>query len=188
MQIELKYLHRKLGVTTVYVTHDQREALTMSDRIAVINHGRLAQVDTPEAIYNKPANAFVADFIGESTMLPLVRGESGQLFYKDLQITSDAVAEASEGWSLVVRPERLYVLNGDDHDPGKTIVFRTRVIESVFQGESAFALLALDDGTELSVRFGTGSEDRSGLLKEGDEISIALNREDVIVIPGDGQA
>jgi putative spermidine/putrescine transport system ATP-binding protein len=188
MQIELKYLHRKLGVTTVYVTHDQREALTMSDRIAVINHGRLAQVDTPEAIYNRPANAFVADFIGESTMLPLARGDSGQLFYKNLQVTRDAVAESAEGWALVIRPERLYVLNGEGHDAERTIALRTRVVESVFQGESAFALLALDDGTELSVRFGTGSEDRAGLIKAGDEISVGLNREDVIVIPGDGQA
>ena len=64
MQIELKQLHRKLGVTTVYVTHDQREALTMSDRIAVINHGKFEQIETPQAIYNSPANPFVADFIG----------------------------------------------------------------------------------------------------------------------------
>ena len=66
MQIELRHLHERLGMTTVYVTHDQREALTMSDRIAVINHGRLMQ-DTPRHIYDRPANRFVADFIGEST-------------------------------------------------------------------------------------------------------------------------
>jgi len=83
MQIELRHLHEKLGMTTVYVTHDQREALTMSDRIAVINHGRLAQVDTPEAIYNHPADAFVADFIGESTMLPLTGDGSGRQFFGD---------------------------------------------------------------------------------------------------------
>lgn len=188
MQIELKHLHRQLGVTTVYVTHDQREALTMSDRIAVIDHGRLAQVDTPEVIYNQPANGFVADFIGESSILCLKRGESGQLYYKDVLITSEAVPDTSEGWSLVVRPERLYVLNSEGHDAERTIVFRCKVVESVFQGETAFALLALDDGTELSVRFGTGSEERTGLLQSGDEISIGLNREDVIVIPGEGQS
>ena len=58
MQIELKQLHRQLGVTTVYVTHDQREALTMSDRIAVINHGKFAQIDTPQVIYNHPSNSY----------------------------------------------------------------------------------------------------------------------------------
>ena len=69
MQIELRQLHDRLGMTTVYVTHDQREALTMSDRIAVINHGRIMQLDTPRAIYERPANRFVAEFIGESTFL-----------------------------------------------------------------------------------------------------------------------
>ncbi|MFT6704825.1 MAG: putative spermidine/putrescine transport system ATP-binding protein, partial [Gammaproteobacteria bacterium] len=77
MQIELKHLHHQLGVTTVYVTHDQREALTMSDRIAVINDGKITQIDTPHVIYNQPANAFVADFIGESTMLPLAEDSKG---------------------------------------------------------------------------------------------------------------
>ena len=70
MQIELKQLHRQLGVTTVYVTHDQREALTMSDRIAVINDGELAQVGTPRDIYNAPVSHFVASFIGESSFGP----------------------------------------------------------------------------------------------------------------------
>ena len=71
MQIELRHLHEKLGMTTVYVTHDQREALTMSDRIAVINHGKLMQLDTPGRIYDRPSNRFVADFIGESAFLPV---------------------------------------------------------------------------------------------------------------------
>ena len=73
MQIELKQLHRKLGVTTVYVTHDQREALTMSDRIAVINEGKIEQLGTPKEIYNSPNSSFVADFIGESSFLQLNR-------------------------------------------------------------------------------------------------------------------
>ncbi|MGI9408312.1 MAG: ABC transporter ATP-binding protein [Hyphomicrobiaceae bacterium] len=185
MQIELKHLHRQLGVTTVYVTHDQREALTMSDRIAVINHGRLAQVDTPEVIYNHPANAFVADFIGESTMLPLTRDDRGRLVFKDCRITNDAVEDNADGWSLVIRPERLQVLNGEGVDPDQTVVFRSTVVESVFQGETAFALVALDDHTELSVRFGTGSQVTTNLLKPGDKVSIGLNREDVIVVPGE---
>ena len=69
MQIELRQLHEKLGMTTIYVTHDQREALTMSDRVAVIAEGRVMQIDTPRRIYEHPANRFVAEFIGESTFL-----------------------------------------------------------------------------------------------------------------------
>ncbi|MFZ2394351.1 ABC transporter ATP-binding protein, partial [Rhodoferax sp.] len=72
MQIELRQLHDKLGMTTVYVTHDQREALTMSDRIAVINGGRIMQLDTPRALYERPANRFVAEFIGESSFVPVM--------------------------------------------------------------------------------------------------------------------
>ena len=188
MQIELKHLHRKLGVTTVYVTHDQREALTMSDRIAVINHGRLAQVDTPEAIYNHPTNAFVADFIGESTMLALHRDKNGRLFFRDYRITNEAVDDSTEGWSLVIRPERLFVMDGKAGDTDQTIVFKSTVIESVFQGETAFALVAIDDQTELSVRFGTGSNVSTNSLSPGDTVSIGLNRDDVIIIPGDGRS
>ena len=80
MQIELKQLHRQLGVTTVYVKHDQREALTMSDRIAVINDGELAQIGTPRDIYNSPTNHFVASFIGESTFLPLTKSDTNFYF------------------------------------------------------------------------------------------------------------
>ena len=71
MQIELRRLHEQLGMTTVYVTHDQREALTMSDRVAVINHGRIMQLDAPRRLYERPANRFVAEFIGESAFLPV---------------------------------------------------------------------------------------------------------------------
>src|SRR6266568_2397907 len=73
MQIELRRLHRKLGATIVYVTHDQREALTMSDRVAVLKNGRLVQIDTPERLYDRPCDAFVASFIGEATLLAVTR-------------------------------------------------------------------------------------------------------------------
>ena len=80
MQIELRQLHDSLNITTVYVTHDQKEALTMSDRIAVINDGQLMQLDTPNEIYKRPNNAFIADFIGESSLLSVkVQGGAAYL-------------------------------------------------------------------------------------------------------------
>lgn len=188
MQIELKQLHRQLGVTTVYVTHDQREALTMSDRIAVINHGQLAQVDTPEAIYNHPANAFVADFIGESTMLPLSRSESGDLYFKQQRIAAQPATDAGTGdgkdWSLVIRPERLFLVSDNAIDSEQTVLFEGTVLEAVFQGETAFALVSIDEQTELSVRFGTGSAAKASALNPGERVRIGLQREDIIVIPG----
>ena len=69
MQIELKKIHKRLGITFIYVTHDQEEALTMSDTVVVMNHGEIQQIRTPEDIYNEPVNAFVADFIGESNII-----------------------------------------------------------------------------------------------------------------------
>ena len=192
MQIELKQLHRQLGVTTVYVTHDQREALTLSDRIAIINHGKLIQVDTPEVIYNHPANSFVADFIGESTILPLSCDNSGQLLFEghtvSIHIVStstpdDKSAEQVKYWSLVVRPERLFINKEGVTDSGKSIVFDGIVKEFVYQGETAFALVSIADRYELSIRFGTNSSSFQNVMKPGDPVSLGLNRDDVIVIP-----
>ncbi|WP_337659782.1 ABC transporter ATP-binding protein [Anderseniella sp. Alg231-50] len=183
MQIELKILHRKLGVTTVYVTHDQREALTMSDRIAVINHGRLAQVDTPEVIYNHPANAFVADFIGESTMLPLDQDTAGNLTYKGSKVGKKPSGDGANGWSLVVRPEHLSIMADKKSGTDQTIAFKGTVTETVFQGETAFSIVAIDDETELVVRFATGSKAKSSYPQSGEQVTLGLGRDDVILIP-----
>jgi putative spermidine/putrescine transport system ATP-binding protein len=183
MQIELKQLHRQLGVTTVYVTHDQREALTMSDRIAVINHGKLVQVDTPHAIYNQPANAFVADFVGESTMLPLTDDNSGTLFFENHVIATDFRTDSGADWSLVIRPERLFVVRDEAADCSQTIVFSGVVREFVFQGETAFALTSISDKYDLSFRFGTDSSSSQNVMQPGDKISLGLNRRDAIIIP-----
>lgn len=183
MQIELKQLHRQLGVTTVYVTHDQREALTMSDRIAVINHGRLVQVDTPQNIYNRPANSFVADFIGESSMLPLTADGTGKLFFEDHLIASDFPNHSANDWSLVIRPERLRIVADSAPDSGKSIVFTGVVRELVFQGESAFALTSISDDHDLLVRFGTNSADAHNEMQPGSTVSLGLHRNDAIIIP-----
>ena len=183
MQIELKHLHRKLGVTTVYVTHDQREALTMSDRIAVINDGELVQLDTPEVVYNRPANAFVADFIGESTMLPLTRNDAGALMFRD-QAVGEVGAADGKDWTLVVRPERLYLTDAEAETDDRTIVLKGVLREAVFQGESEMVLVALDDDTELAVRFGTGGAASPAGSNIGGQVSIGIDRSDVIIIPG----
>ena len=188
MQIELKHLHEQLGVTTVYVTHDQREALTMSDRIVVINHGKLTQIDTPHNIYNHPANAFVADFIGESTMLPLRADGSGKLFFEDHLIESNFKTDEVRDWSLVIRPERLFVAENDATDSDQAIIFSGVVSEFVFQGETAFALLSINDRYKLAFRFGTDSSSSQNILQPGDQVSLGLNRSDIIIIPQDDES
>src|SRR5260221_3254966 len=106
MQIELRRLHDRLGMTTVYVTHDQREALTMSDRVAVINHGRIMQLDTPRRLYEQPANRFVAEFIGESTFLP-VEVANGDVFYAGERLKLPAGPRPGRRSPLELRPDPL---------------------------------------------------------------------------------
>ncbi len=190
MQIELKNLHDQLGVTTVYVTHDQREALTMSDRIAVINHGKFAQIGTPHAIYNQPANAFVADFIGESTMLALRKASANQLYFNDQLVSEDSRYTDSDSWTLVIRPERLFIIDASSPAMDNTLVFSGVVKEFVFQGETAFAVLELEDKSTLAFRFGTDSTSTntggtSTTLHPGERLSVGLDRRNVIVIPGE---
>ena len=105
MQVELKHLQRQLGITFIYVTHDQEEALTMSDRIAVMNRGNLEQVGTPEDIYNEPANAFVADFIGDSNIFNgIMTGKLKARFCGGEFVCVDDV-ETGTHITAVVRPE-----------------------------------------------------------------------------------
>jgi putative spermidine/putrescine transport system ATP-binding protein len=112
MQLEVRRLHRELGVTMVFVTHDQAEAMTLSDRVAVFNHGRLEQLAAPQALYDTPANAFVAGFVGDSNTLPgrvqgadLLRLPDGRA----LQARGIGTLDAGAAAQLCVRPERLHL-------------------------------------------------------------------------------
>lgn len=111
MQHELKKMQRQLGITFVYVTHDQEEALTMSDAIVVMKDGIIQQIGSPENIYNKPVNAFVADFIGESNLLTgviktnrLIEVESIQLAYDQTTLAGDELVD------VVIRPEDIHIV------------------------------------------------------------------------------
>ena len=183
MQIELKQLHRQLGVTTVYVTHDQREALTMSDRIAVINEGEIAQIGTPKQIYNAPVNAFVADFIGESSVIPLDRDASGNLVFSDQIVSSLAPDQSGHAWSLVIRPERLTLVKPGSKQIVEELVFCGVISEFVFQGETALALVQLPGNYTLSIRFNTKSTESIEHLEIGQQLSLSLDRNDIILIP-----
>ena len=106
MQIELKEMHRKLGITFIYVTHDQEEALTLSDTIVVLDDGNIRQIGTPTDIYNEPQNAFVADFIGESNILDGIMLEDFKVkFFGRTFKCLDAGFAPSEPVDVVIRPE-----------------------------------------------------------------------------------
>ncbi len=186
MQIELRRLHDKLGMTTVYVTHDQREALTMSDRIAVINHGRVMQLGTPNEIYERPANRFVADFIGESTFLP-VTVQDGVAHFGGRALKVAKLPEGDEDLLLMLRPERLQLVAKDADATDEEInSFQAEVREMVYQGDSFLMYTALEDGTEISVRGMTRRDMVSNLPGIGDAVGLALHRDDTVLVSAEG--
>jgi putative spermidine/putrescine transport system ATP-binding protein len=123
MQYELKRIHRELGVTVVYVTHDQGEALTLSDRIAVFHDGVIQQLDTPTKVYDAPANAFVAGFIGENNALPgkivAARQKPWRLRFGDLI----AKARDPEGLAIFRYAQRMVFENVDTGRAGGCLIF-----------------------------------------------------------------
>jgi spermidine/putrescine transport system ATP-binding protein len=115
MQLELKYMQQDLGITFIYVTHDQEEALTMSDKIIVMNNGRIQQIGSPVSIYNEPINAFVADFIGESNLLTGVMKEDYYVEFADRVFSClDKGFEKNEAVDVVVRPEDIKIVASTD--------------------------------------------------------------------------
>ena len=132
MQLELMNMHRELGITFVYVTHDQEEALTMSDKIVVMRDGVIQQIADPEKIYDEPANAFVADFIGESTILSGVMLEDYKVEFADAVFECvDKGFKKNEPIDVIIRPEDLEILPAGD----KKAILTARVISSVFKGD-----------------------------------------------------
>jgi putative spermidine/putrescine transport system ATP-binding protein len=181
MQIEVRHLHQRLGMTTVYVTHDQREALTMSDRIAVINHGRLRQIDKPQDLYERPNNRFIAEFIGESHFLPVeVRGGTAYLGERAMRLAEPPRHQAAAQF-LVLRPEKLKVI---DATGGAGLnVFAGLVKEFVYQGESSLLYVSLADGQPIAIRQPAGSA--HGNPPPGAPIRLGLAPADTIIVPSE---
>ncbi|NDW02001.1 ABC transporter ATP-binding protein [Salipiger sp. PrR002] len=142
MQIEIKRIHRETGATIIFVTHDQEEALALSDRICLMSDGKIAQIDTPRKIYAEPNSLFVADFIGQSTILKgHVEGAGLQTPLGLIAHGRDGLTEGAAG-ALVIRPEDIRLGEGD---------FEGRVIETVFAGSDLRVILEAA-GCEITTR------------------------------------
>ena len=148
MQIELKEMHRKLGITFIYVTHDQEEALTLSDTIVVMNEGHIQQIGTPADIYNEPVNAFVADFIGESNILKgrMLRDRRVAFIKHEFDCVDEGFGEY-ERVDVVVRPEDIYFTT----DPAKC-QFKATVNSCTFKGVHYEMWVDTDTGYELMIQ------------------------------------
>ena len=180
MQLELKRLHARLGMTTIYVTHDQKEALTLSHRIAVLNKGRLAQLDTPDALYEKPLDRFVAGFIGESCFLEVEEGSDAVLLQgRALKLPRGAALRDPRKRWLMVRPERLQWRAGTDEQAMNRIQGTARDV--VYQGDSYHVGLVLPDGTELTARHQKGFRDVP-VPVPGAPVELWLHAEDTLLV------
>lgn len=180
MQVELRAMHDRLGMTTVLVTHDQREALTMSDRIAVLKDGLIEQIDTAEQIYNAPNSQFVAAFMGESSFLKVaVEGQRAR--YNGTEIQADQCSLDQGPGLLVVRPEKLQLVS--ERSEGTELNYFDGKIESVlFQGESCLLSVSIQGGEILHLRQMLNRKSQSTLPEEGSSVTLALHRQDSVVV------
>ena len=148
MQTELKEMHKKLGITFIYVTHDQEEALTLSDTIVVLNEGRIQQIGTPVDIYNEPVNSFVADFIGESNILngTMIRDRRVAFMGHEFDCVDEGFGE-DVPVDVVVRPEDIYFTT----EESKT-QFTAKVKSCTFKGVHYEMFVDTDTGNELMIQ------------------------------------
>lgn len=155
MQIELKKLHERLDMTFLYVTHDQEEALTMSDTVVVMNHGEILQKGTPIDIYNEPANAFVADFIGESNIIPGIMKQDKIIeFLGTVYDCVDTGFDKNENVDVVIRPEDIVLLEeGEASIQQPANLLKGRVLSCLFKGVHYEMLIDVPDGKGKSFTF-----------------------------------
>jgi spermidine/putrescine transport system ATP-binding protein len=189
LQLELKRIQREVGITFVYVTHDQEEALTMSDRIAVMNRGVVEQVDVPEAVYERPRTTFVAGFIGVSNLMP---GEvvSANGATAELRLDSGVTVRTESGGTsagdrahAVVRPEKLVIYRIDEPPPDGRPSVEGVIESSIYLGTATQVVVRLPDGTAMTVLVPNADEtDRQRLPGAGARVRLAWASEHIHIV------
>jgi spermidine/putrescine transport system ATP-binding protein len=181
MQLELKQLQEQVGITFIYVTHDQEEALTMSDRIAVMNEGKVLQVGPPEEIYERPTTRFVADFIGESNFLDgIVENINGREVVVSLEkqeaVKGHCAVPVTKGQevSIVIRPEKFSLSQNG--------MVKGRVEESIYIGTDTRYIIRLTDKLSVTVREQNLAPGQGLGYQVGDEVGLNWNPENAMVL------
>jgi spermidine/putrescine transport system ATP-binding protein len=183
MQVELKHLQQQLGITFVFVTHDQEEALIMSDRICVMNNGKIEQLGTPDEIYEKPSTKFVADFIGETNLFEGIvkenSGEKSSISIEDKQIVTVNCNGLSVGQNIcfTIRPERLKLKENPDAEDS---YIKATYKERIYSGSIIKTVLSLSDGKLISVSEPAG--EIYDVNKNSGEIYVTWNPSNAVVI------
>jgi putative spermidine/putrescine transport system ATP-binding protein len=178
MQYEIKHIHENLGITVVYVTHDQSEALTMSDRVAVFDDGIIQQLSTPSVLYEEPENAFVAQFIGENnTLMGTVKSVKGKI--ATVNLDSGGVAEAlavncgdaGSKTTLSIRPERVLVGGAK----AKNTV-DAKVIELIYLGDHIRCRMNVHGNDDFIVKIPNSANNKQ--LQVGETTTVSWSKED----------
>ena len=197
MQLELKTMQREVGVTFIFVTHDQEEAMTMADRIAVMSEGRVLQVGRADEIYEAPADRFVADFIGETNFIEgKLRGKNGDSGVLELsdgrrlegRFKGHALdAEVGERVSVAVRPEKIALkpLNGsvpDESTSDDTTVLEAQIAEALYIGTDTRYRVVSGHDVDLSVRVQNLHSGFGSMLKEGDKVRVSWRNENATLL------
>jgi spermidine/putrescine ABC transporter ATP-binding subunit len=181
MQIEIKRIQNQTGITVIYVTHDQEEALVMSDQIIILNNGRLQQIGSPKEIYDRPQNRFVADFIGETNLFDVEVGKENNHFIidlKDLDTQFEAPLELAltpGKASISIRPEMLWLNNKTSEQPG----IAGHIEELIYVGESTKYIVTVLD-KHVIIR--QPSRTDTGQFSKGDPVTILFNIADMVFI------
>jgi spermidine/putrescine transport system ATP-binding protein len=186
MQIELKRLQHRLGITFVFVTHDQEEALTMSDRIALMNAGRIEQIGTVAEIYHRPATRFVAGFVGHANLLnaEVIGSEHEHIRVKiggtiEFRVAkTQAAGDVPGTLTLSVRPEKIAVSSERPTDSG---CFEATVIEELFRGPLDQLLLRTSVGLELTALVANQGATQQP-IHAGDRVWCSIHPDDVILV------
>ena len=188
LKVELKALQERVGITFIYVTHDQEEALTMSDRIAVMNAGRIAQIGTPQEVYESPADAYVADFLGAANLLQIVvaervRGGASTLKLGDIALTTSNEVPAEPGASAqaVIRPERARVEAHGSEGPNRVPALVDRV---VYLGAATQVHLRLATGESLQ---SVVPNEDAAAWSQGTPVHVYLPADALRVLAGDAE-
>ena len=170
MQIELKQIQQEVGITFIYVTHDQEEALTMSDRIAVFNEGRIEQVGSPASVYERPATPFVAGFVGTSNLL---RGEAAE-------------AVVGRSGTFTVRPEKIRLGEPTDPVADDEISAAGTIRQVVYLGPDTRYHVSLEAGGELVVtQQNLATSSMEALAAQGRAVRLIWKRQHILPV-GDG--
>jgi spermidine/putrescine transport system ATP-binding protein len=188
LQVELKTLQERVGITFLYVTHDQEEALTMSDRLAVMSNGRIAQLGTPRDVYEEPADAYVADFLGVSNLMEATVVAPGagptpcRLKIGDFELTAECgTLNATGAVKLAIRPERVQLKPYEETGPNRVPGMVERV---VFLGSASQVIVRLAPGETLQSLVQNDGEPVA--YQQGSAVSVLLPPESLRVLPGGG--